>query len=583
MDRNDLLEPRKAYDMAKDIHLQNVKDYFDDLVNKSHIDVEENKRIISHYKAILEKYNLERKETNKMKNIKKLVLFLIVLFVALFLGFLLFGIQNKEVKILNIIFSALFLTLAIVLIVLLKNKISKKISGKNLIMRDLEKQLDETRNKGYENMAPLNALYTYNMHTSLVSKSVPLIELDENFNVDRYYYMKDKFKLSDNNDVHRSTVFVQSGAILGNPFIIEKNYVQESRMVNYEGSLHISWTETIRVNNRTQVVRKNQTLYASVSKPAPFYYFDTWLIYGNDAAPNLTFSRIPSSGDDMSEKEREKYIKSFDKKLDKMVEKDIDDTSGDQFTRLSNTEFEAFFKALDRSDEVEFRLLFTPLAQKNMLELILNDKPYGDDFYFIKDHKLNFIKSAHSQGKDFKGSPDIFYNFDYEAARDYFIEYNVDYFKCLYFDLAPLLSIPLYQQTKTKEYIYEEEYKSNVSSFEHEVMANAFNKNIFRTEYMNTNLILKAKFMNKKEKIDNVTVNAYSFTKERKIEYVPVFGGDGRMHDVPVPYDEYTPVQNSYLIEVENENKKGDNINSSQNENKSDIVYERGLIAHFIR
>ena len=70
------------------------------------------------------------------------------------------------------------------------------------------------------------------------------------------------------------------------------------------------------------------------------------------------------------------------------------------FTSMSNTDFEVLFDALDRTDEVQFRTLFTPLAQTNMVSLIRSQTGYGDDFVFVKANRMNFVATDHSQGRD---------------------------------------------------------------------------------------------------------------------------------------------------------------------------------------
>ena len=61
---------------------------------------------------------------------------------------------------------------------------------------------------------------------------------------------------------------------------------------------------------------------------------------------------------------------------------------GGNFQALANEEFDAQFNALDRNNEVEFRVLFTPLAQSNYKDIFENS-PYGDDFLF----SINNVKS----------------------------------------------------------------------------------------------------------------------------------------------------------------------------------------------
>ena len=56
-----------------------------------------------------------------------------------------------------------------------------------------------------------------------------------------------------------------------------------------------------------EVDEEAQTLTASVTKPRPEYFTETWLVYGNEAAPRLSFSRSPcpaSSYDEKTKRQR---------------------------------------------------------------------------------------------------------------------------------------------------------------------------------------------------------------------------------------------------------------------------------------
>lgn len=64
----------------------------------------------------------------------------------------------------------------------------------------------------------------------------------------------------------------------------------------------------------------------------------------------------------MNERQLEKYVKRETKKLEQKEEKAT--KNGENFTVMANNEFDALFNGDDRDNEVEFRLLFTPLAQK---------------------------------------------------------------------------------------------------------------------------------------------------------------------------------------------------------------------------
>ena len=592
---DDLLEPVKTYNsQIKEAHKKNASDFFDDLVKKSNINVEENRNTVAEYKKAKEKAEKLKRDTNKVKSLKTfLVVLIVLLFVVAFIGFIVVFTNTEKINVVAIIVAILSLAGAVSLICFNKIKINVLIREKSKLLNDAETKCQELKTKAYQQLGPLNKLYDWNIPAKLVTATLPLIELDQFFDIKKCQMLVDNFGFKERNDENISTLFVQSGSILGNPFVVEENYVQTMENKVYTGSIVISWTTTERVNGRVQTVTHTQTLTASVSRPAPKYYLDTWLIYANEAAPKLSFSRTPSKANTMNDNQIEKYVKSFDKELDKRVRKDIDPSDGSQFTKLANTKFEALFHALDRNNEVEFRLLFTPLAQKNMVDLITSKQPYGDDFIFRKKQKLNYIKSKHSQGKDISGNPNVFIDYDVDNAKEKFINYNTEYIKNLFFDLAPLLSIPLYQHTKTKEYIYKDNYASNFCNYEHEVLANSFDKKMLQHPESDTDLILKTKVIGKDNDKDFVQVTANSFKAEERIEYVARMGGDGHLHHIPVRYYEYIPVSQTNNITMQhynasrqefNEAKINNNLSSivSQNANSNAIIYQRGLLAYLL-
>lgn len=572
----DLLEPRKTYEKKlKDVHHNNSESFFDDLVKKSGIDIENNKQTIKKLNNVNEENKKIKAKRNKLTTWK---VFLIIVIVLAFVGVVidvLLAIESENLWI-NILTIVVLIGIAIGLIILLKKNISKKIKACNEKIDKLDKEARDLLSQAYIQMNPLNALYDWNICSKVANITCPLIELDQYFNPRKYEYLHESFGFNEDTDDNISTVFVQSGSILGNPFLFQKRYIQEMKDKAYTGSIVIHWTTSYYSNGKHHTEPHSQTLTATIYRPAPVYYLDTWLIYGNDAAPKLSFSRKPSNANAMSQKEIDKFVKSQEKVLDKMVEKDIDDQDGNgsAFTRLSNTKFEALFHALDRNNEVEFRLLFTPLAQKNMLDLIENKKPFGDDFTFIKKEKINYIRSEHAQHFDISGDPKKFVHYDYEFAKDNFIKINDDYFRSIFFDFAPLISIPLYQQHKPKEYIYKDNYPSNITKFEHEVLANSFNREQFKHPESTTDAILKAKFAVKNGKSDLVTVDAYSFKAVPNVEYVSRMGGDGKLHMVPVHYFEYEPLKqtNSMIAQYESDN--------SQITAENDIMKQRGLLAY---
>ena len=90
---------------------------------------------------------------------------------------------------------------------------------------------------------------------------------------------------------------------------------------------------------------------------------------------------------------------------------------------------------------------------------------------------------------------------------------------------------------------YRDVYDQNYTDGEAEVLANRFSPSVFAHERTRTQTILKAAPAGRRGGTDSVSVTAYSFDAIDRVDYVSVYGGDGRSHAVPVPWVEYVPVE----------------------------------------
>ena len=552
-----LLEPQQAYKkLYKNKHHENTVKYFDELVKKAGINIEENKKTVDKYKNINE----------EIKKLKK---------------------KRGWLKFWRVMCCIIFILIFIVFIWL-----NKKIKALTDQINNMEGEAEKLLNLAWSQMSALNNLYDWNIPSTICNMDSDLIHFDKYFDAEKFQYLYDAFGLDENDEKNVSTVMVQSGEIYGNPFLMCRDYRQDWYQKTYTGSITIHWTSVVHDKNGTRTVHHTQTLTASVQKPAPSYGYVTYLVYGNDAAPKLSFSRGPSNASGKDEKAINKMVKKEAKQLDKKAKHDLmDNDPTTNYTRLGNDEFESLFGGENRDNEVEFRLLFTPLAQKNLINLIKDPEPYGDDFYFTKKKKLNYIQSRHSQSMNYNPSPNFFYNYDYEAARKHFIEYNDLYFQAFFYDLCPIISIPIYQQQKSLKYIYKDNYRSNMVSYEHEVLANSFDRGLFKHANSKTDAILKTSFDHSNGKIDSVKVTAHSFDIARRTEYITQMGGDGRLHTIPVHWDEYLPLEketdmatvvsgkskNAFKALIEGPQLKG--LISGLNGN---YVFQRGLFAFIL-
>jgi hypothetical protein len=585
----DLLEPSRLFKtVVKPTHRENCEAFYDQMIRESKVDVELNKLTVKNIKAKQEKINKQEKSLKGKKALKGFLIFLGVAF--LIAGIVLFIYSgDSQSKGLFIGLGVGAIVLSILVFVLTKLKVSKAIKNMQEVLDTLLNEKTKLVNEAIAQMAPLNELFDWSIPATLFTKTIPLIQLDPVFDQKRYLMLHEKYGYNGNPEKNISTLFVQSGSILGNPFLIERNYVQDMHDVPYTGSITISWTTTYtdsQGNTHTQT--HTQTLTATIYKPAPFYYHDTYLVYGSDAASNLSFSRSPSKANSMTPEKIRKESEKYDKTLDKLTQQAIKKEKS--FQRLGNAEFEYLFNALDRDNNMEFRLLFTPAAQKNLCDLIKSKEPYGDDFSFVKRKSLNFIKSAHSQNTNYDSDPNRFMFYDCEESRDYFIKYNEAFMQSLYYDLAPIMSIPLYHQYASKEYIYKGTISRNVADIETEVMANGFDSSMFMPEDSVTEAILKTELVAKQGDVDVNKVHAYAFRTVRHVDYVSKMGGDGHSHSIPVEWLEYIPVQKTTEIAVQKcvtTKKEYDNnyrnglLNQflSQFTSNNAMIYKKGFIS----
>ena len=222
------------------------------------------------------------------------------------------------------------------------------------------------------------------------------------------------------------------------------------------------------------------------------------------------------------------------------------------FTLLGNSDFDVIWNAFNRNDEKGFRMLFTPLAQKSLTRL-LKDKTigYGDDFKFGKSGKINLIIPEHLMDLNLELDEEEDYtSYDFGEIQRNFLISNLKYFKHIYFTFAPLLSIPIYQQTPTHEYIYRDKQEGKLDSYEYENILNNLGS-FFKPLESVTENIIKTKFIQSKDQYtDLVEVNSWGYKAEKRTDYVTVRGGDGNYHDVPIVWYEYIVVDKNSTVEI---------------------------------
>ena len=535
-------EPLAQYkNTFKAKHKQNVEEYFNELVEKSKVNVEENKGTVKQIRKAESEIENLKKKISKFNFYRSFMVFLMVAS-AVMVAIGIYNLVQGLIDFSNIIIILVGLLIFVMALLLIIKKFNPKLKELKSSKDLLQKKLDDLLSLAWRQMKPLNALFREGMSVELFQKTVPVIEFDKMFDRKRLDYFVRRYGLNPVNDRNVSKLYINSGQISGNPFFISEDLVHRLGTKTYSGSITISWTTTTRINGKTVVTTRHQTLTATVNKPCPYYFNNKYLVYGNEAAPDLTFTRYETDVEDMTEKQIERKVEKTIKQLDKKARKAI--TKGENYTVMGNSEFEVLFGATDRDHEVQFRLLFTPLAQEEILEL-MKDKEYGygDEFNFRKEKKINYIYPKHLQTFPINIRPSYYYSYDIDVIKRKFNEYNNEFFKQIYFSFAPLLAIPLYQQQKPQEYIYKDLYDSYISFYEHESVVNKMNATEFIHPLSQTRNVLKTRVLKSENYCDTIRVTSYGYATYERVDYISKLGGDGRMHSIPVKWIEYIPVE----------------------------------------
>ncbi len=539
---NDLLyEPLKYYDtVGRATHAENTEALFDSLLKSSSVDAEANRAAVRAYQK---ETNAAEKVGKRLSGYKWARAGLILL--AVLGGILLLaGIGGGDV--LSVVLGPVLLAVGILLLV---KKINPLVRSTEAVKAEHEEKAARHREEAAALLSPLHALFTEEIPFRLMEKTLPEITFTEKFTKEneREFIKKYDFPTAYNGDI--SLLDTVSGTLLGNPFLFGRRLVHRLGTETYHGSLTISWTEHYRDSEgRSRTRSRTQTLHASVVKPKPFYHTENYLCYGCQAAPDLSFSREPKHVERLSDVFVEQRVRSGKRKLARKAKKAV--TSGGTFQEMSNSEFDVLFGATNRDHEVQFRLMYTPLAQRNTVSLLRNEDGYGDDFHFIKAKRYNIIKSEHAQAWEMNTSPAHYYSFDVDEAKRKFCDFNNRYFQSVFFDFAPLLCVPAYLEEPSFSLEPPEPYESRFTEYEHEVMANVIGAGAFAPAGAATSSILKTRHLRSGNDSDTVEVTAHAYFAEDRLDYVSVWGGDGALHAVPVPWVEYIPASLASQMEV---------------------------------
>ena len=550
--QKDIYDPLKEYvNVYRDKFKEVAEKTFAELAAEAQVDVGKNRETCRRI------YSEENSLSKVMSNIRWQKVWRVLLWLCVAVGFIVGFTMYDVLDYVDLLIVGFVIFGALGL---LFTDINPKIKEMKSERDKLTAKVDKLKKEAWQQMAPLNNLYDWDVLTRMMTKTVPRLEFDPYFTTQRLADLKATYGWSDSFNAGRSVVYSHSGLINGNPFVICRTRKMEMGTKTYYGEKTIHWTtEETDSDGKTRTVHHSETLVASVTAPYPEYFEKTRLIYGNTAAPDLIFYRKQSGLADS-----EGSLK-FKMKRHSLRKKSRDLSNAD-FAMMTNEEFEVAFDTSNRNNNQQYALLFTPLAQESMMNLLKDDKVgFGDDFDFGKQRMINVIFSKHMQSLNLDMNPQQYKGFDYDKAEADFYAINSRYFRAIYFCFAPLLCVPMYQQIRPQEDIYGRNMQQHSSFWEHEALANFWGQGRFKHPSCVTNCILKTEQLQTIGDNSTIKVNAYGYRTEQHLEYVSKWGGDGNLHHVPVYWDEYLPVTGSGMIYLKEDNNfKDDSLTQRQ-------------------
>ena len=562
---------------------ENTTNFYEKLAKEANIDKERNKEIVNEVNKLQKKIDDVSGKLGAFKFLKVLLIILIIgSAVSIIIGIFAFYNEAKNSLLVGGLCLGIGIAVLIISLLLLFLVVNKKCKNLNNSLKKLENKKNSAINEGRMQLLPLLGRFSFKDFINLVNGMNINIKLDDKVDQKKLLLLSNLFHYNSNLNIDECVFDCISGNIDDNPFLRVQLFNRNIINKTYTGTRVITWTETYRDGQgNLQVRTESDTLVAHYTAPAAVFYKNSFVIYGNEAAPNLSFLRTPSGLElNHDKKDVEKIINKNYKKLKSLSEKTS--LKGNKITLLANEDFEGLFNCTDRDNEVEYRLLFTPLAQQNLVEVITSATPYGDDFSFKKMKKLNIVSAKHSQhliNFDYQ-SELFFFEYDYERLTTNYINKMCEAFESLYFDLIPLLCIPLYQMSEPE--VYDPIQNSrNVSDYEAESLVNHSSPELFRNTNANTEQILKVKYLDSIDGSDIFSVNSQSYNKVRRVEQIPCLCRNGQTYLVPVVWYEFIPFNRDTKIAIRNINDN--NLASNNNQNNNQNIYRyKNFAAYYL-
>ena len=165
-----ILQPYEQYEnYYKNKHEEALQEYWENLVEKSEIDIQENKKMVSKYKKLLSNISDFGKKIAGLRFLRTIVIILGIIDTLLLVLYIV-----NDPQWLAILICTLVLGGCIVAIVFL----CKGINNAEYEKMRLQSEADDTKRMCYRIMSPLNELYSWKMTSEIINKTIPIVKLN---------------------------------------------------------------------------------------------------------------------------------------------------------------------------------------------------------------------------------------------------------------------------------------------------------------------------------------------------------------------------------------------------------------------
>ena len=206
-----IYDPLEEFDTRhRNTHSEKVNQFFEELVQRSGVDIAQNRETVRQYNEYKENLAKLTKKLNRLR------------------------------------FFRVLMCITLILIPLVILKMTPKIKALRAEIAEADQRADELLAEAGRQMRPLNQLFTDRDALNLIEATMPLLSFEECFSAKQEADMKINYDFAEYNEDEQSVIDVLAGHYNENPFLFENKVIHTMGTETYHGYKTIHWTETYR-------------------------------------------------------------------------------------------------------------------------------------------------------------------------------------------------------------------------------------------------------------------------------------------------------------------------------------------------